>query len=104
MQLKYFSVVIVVCSALLLAAPSSFAQTAAQGGYSQPAGSIQQQLGGTEQHPAAQGHPSGATQVAAHSSEGLPFTGLDLGLVVAAGVVLLAMGFTIRRLSRSELA
>ena len=104
MQLKYGSAVIVVCSALLFAAPSSFAQTPAQEGYSQPAGSIQQQLGGTQQRPDAQGHPAGATPVATHSSGGLPFTGLDLGLVVAAGVVLLAMGFAIRRLGRSELA
>ena len=104
MQLKYGSAVIVVCSALLFAAPSSLAQTPAQEGYSQPAGSIQQQLGGSEQHPDVQDHPSGATPVATRNSGRLPFTGLDLGLVVAAGVVLLAMGFAIRRLSRSELA
>jgi hypothetical protein len=104
MQLKYVSAVIVVCSALLFAAPSSFAQTSAQEGYSQPAGSIQQQVGGTEQPPDSQDRLSGATPVAAHSGGGLPFTGLDLGLVAAVGVVLLAMGFGIRRLSRSELA
>ena len=104
MQLKYGSAVIVVCSALLFAAPSSFAQTPAQEGYSQPAGGIQQQLGGTERHPDAQDHPSVAKPVATRNSVGLPFTGLDLGLVVAAGVVLLAVGFAIRRLGRSELA
>ena len=104
MQLKYGSAVIVVCSALLFAAPSSFAQTPAQEGYSQPAGSIQQQLGAaSERHPGAQVHPSVAKPVATHNGVGLPFTGLDLGLVVAAGVVLLAMGFAIRWLGRSEL-
>lgn len=30
----------------------------------------------------------------------LPFTGLDLGLFVAGGLILLAMGFGLRRLSR----
>ena len=102
--LKYASAVTGVCAALLFAAESAFAQTSAQEGYSQPAGGIQQQLGGTERHSDAQDHPSGAKPVATHNTVGLPFTGLDLGLVVAAGVVLLAAGFAIRRLGRSELA
>ena len=96
MQVKYISAGAVVCAALLFAAPSAFAQPAAQQGYSQPAGSVQQQLGGSQQH-----HPV-SKPVVTHSSGGLPFTGLDLGLVVAAGVVLLAMGFAIRRLSRPQ--
>ena len=105
MQLKYVSAVTVVCAALLYAAPAAFAQTSAPDGYSQPAGSIQQQLGAaSERHPGAQVHPSVAKPVATHNSVGLPFTGLDLGLVVAAGVVLLAVGLAIRRLGRSELA
>jgi len=104
MQLKYVSAVTVVCAALLYAAPAAFAQASAPDGYSQPAGSIQQQLGAaSERHPGAQVHPSVAKPVATHNGVGLPFTGLDLGLVVAAGVVLLAMGFAIRWLGRSEL-
>jgi hypothetical protein len=88
----------VVCAVLLFAAPAAFAQPAAQQGYSQPAGSVQQQLGGAQEHPDAQHHPV-SKPVVTHGSGGLPFTGLDLGLVVAAGVVLLAMGCAIRRLS-----
>ena len=73
----------------------AFAQSSAENGYSQPAGSVQQQVG-----------PSGSEDHSAKSSEGgqLPFTGLDIALVAAAGGVLLAIGFGIRRLSRSELA
>ena len=32
----------------------------------------------------------------------IPFTGLDIALVVAAGAALLAAGFGVRRLSRSD--
>jgi hypothetical protein len=32
----------------------------------------------------------------------LPFTGLDLGLVAGAGVVLLGMGFSLRRVTRKS--
>jgi hypothetical protein len=42
---------------------------------------------------------TGATESQA-SSGTLPFTGLDAGLVVAAGVMLLGSGFVVRRLSR----
>ena len=34
----------------------------------------------------------------------IPFTGLDIALVVAAGAALLAAGFGVRRLSRSDTA
>ena len=45
----------------------------------------------------------GGATAAAESSK-LPFTGLDIGLVIGAGGILLAMGFGIRRLSRSPTA
>ncbi|TML38012.1 MAG: hypothetical protein E6G00_02740 [Actinobacteria bacterium] len=98
MPVKYLSAVTLVCAALLFPAPSAIAQPAAQQGYSQPAGSVQQQLGGAQQRSDAQDHPV-AKPAVTHGSGGLPFTGLDLSLVVAAGVVLLAMGLAIRRLS-----
>jgi hypothetical protein len=95
MRVKYVSVGAVVCAALLFAAPTASAQSAAQQGYSQPAGSVEQHLEGAQHRPIAK-------PAATSSSGGLPFTGLDLGLVAGAGGVLLAMGFAIRRLSRSE--
>ena len=97
MRVKNVSVGAVVCAALLFAAPTAFALSAAQQGYSQPAGSVQEQLGGAHPQPVAK------PIVTSSNSGGLPFTGFDLGLVAAAGGVLLAMGFGIRRLSRSKL-
>jgi hypothetical protein len=56
---------------------------------------------------AAQGHAgtaAGNVQNALAQTGGgvLPFTGLSVALVVAAGLLLLAMGVTIRRLSRAR--
>jgi hypothetical protein len=89
MRLKHLTVGAAVYVALLIAAPATFAQTAATSGYSQPAGSVQQQVG-HEPH-------------AASSDAGsLPFTGLDLGLVGGAGGMLLAIGLAVRRLVGSQ--
>src|SRR3954447_17951404 len=80
-------------SLLLLAAPAA-AQTSAQNGYSAPAGSVQQQ---------ADPKPGGSIPLARReeSSGGvLPFSGLDVVLVLAAGGVLLLLGASARRLGR----
>ena len=85
---------------LLVAAPA-YAQNASQSGYSSPKGSIQEQIT-TQNDP-----PKKTTVVVAQQEDtgsNLPFTGLDVMLIMAAGGVLLAMGFGIRRLSRSEVA
>jgi hypothetical protein len=88
--------------AVVLAAPFSaspaFAQTAAQDGYSQPAGSVQQQLG------SARDEPHSKTVALTNRDRSLPFTGLDLGLVGAAGSVLLALGLATRRLGRRDVS
>ena len=86
-----------VLSVALFAAAPAYAQTASQNAYSHPAGSVQQQLSDHSSH-----HTTPVASVKASSK--LPFTGLDIALVVAAGGVLLAMGFGIRRLSRPEVA
>ena len=108
MRLKKIAVGSVVCGALLFAAPSAFAVSPAQNGYSFPAGSVQQELGqnsnSTAAEPAQQESESSSGNSAAATSSKLPFTGLDLGLVVGAGGILLAMGFGIRRLSRTPTA
>jgi len=98
-----------VSAAMLLAAPTAFAQTAAQQGYSSPGGVVQTQLGHSPSHSTQpttatstnSPSPAAVTQTSAKSSSKLPFTGLDIALVVAAGGLLLAMGLGIRRLSRS---
>jgi hypothetical protein len=70
----------VVCIALLVAAPAALAASVTQDAYCQ---------GCTEPHQA---------------SHSIPFTGLDVALVVAAGGALLAAGYGVRRLSRSDIA
>jgi hypothetical protein len=94
-------------AALLAFAPAAFAQSSAQNGYSAPGGVVQTQLNNSgpsssnsQAAPAAQSSAPAATTTT-RSSGKLPFTGLDIALIVAAGGVLLAMGFGIRRLSRA---
>jgi hypothetical protein len=95
-----------ISAALLVGAPVASAQTSAQQGYSQPGGQVQTTIesGGHDSNP---GHAS-STPVRtpervtkSTSSSKLPFTGLDLILVVGAGGILLALGLGMRRLSRS---
>ena len=90
-----------ISAALLVGAPSAFAQSSAQSGYSKPGGIVQTQInngGGPPPGDTVQ-TPESVTQT--KSSGKLPFTGLDLVLVVAAGGVLLGLGFAMRRLTRS---
>jgi len=111
MRLRKIAVGSVVSGALLFAAPPAFAVSPAAEGYSFPAGSVQQELGQNSPSSASngavqesEGSNGGASTAAAHSSSKLPFTGMDIGLVVGAGGLLLAMGFGIRRLSRAPAA
>ena len=91
MHLKHLTVGTAVFAALLVAAPAGVAQTAAQRGYSAPAGSVQQQIG----HHDPSAHVNAASDDA---GGGLPFSGLDLGLLGGAGGILLATGLGVRRL------
>jgi hypothetical protein len=90
MHLKHLIVGAAVCAALLVVVPAGVAQTAAQSGYSDPAGSVQQQLG--------HGEPSAHAGAVNNDAGSLPFSGLDLGLVGGAGGALLAIGIAVRRL------
>jgi hypothetical protein len=87
---------------------AALAQSSSEGGYNQPGGTVQDEIQ-TRPAQASDNTPAAATTPApaAKSNAGnLPFTGLDLALVVGAGGVLLLLGFGIRRFttSGSELA
>jgi hypothetical protein len=99
MRLRNITVGALLCIALFVVAGPAYAQSSAENGYSEPAGSVQQQLGSSSDD----GRDVTPTAKNDNSSK-LPFTGLDIALVVAAGGVLLAMGLGIRRLSRTEVA
>ena len=93
-------------SAALLAvgAPAALAQSPSEEGYSTPGGVVQTQLqsgGDNGGNPATRtaAEPA-AVRPAANSDSKLPFTGLDIALVVGAGGMLLLLGFGMRRLSR----
>jgi hypothetical protein len=87
--MKTLIVWIAALAMLLALASTAYAQDA-QDGYRDQAGQVQNQVNGTES-------PSGAV-----SAEGgsLPFTGLDIALLVGAGGLLVAAGFGMRRLTR----
>jgi hypothetical protein len=82
-------------------ATTAFAQSSADG-YSDSAGQIQTQVaggGGGGGNP-----PAGTSTVTPVSDSGggsLPFTGLDVALLVGAGAALVAAGFGMRRLTRA---
>lgn len=92
---------------LAVAAPSAVAGSATSSGYAGPAGNSQVDVGtptsasgtaGVTAKPASDSTGPAASQSTSPASSGsLPFTGLDLGLVVGAGAVLLALGLALRR-------
>jgi len=104
MRISTKVIALTISAALMLGAPSAFAQSSAQRGYSKPGGTVQTQInngcptckppGDTVQT------PESITQT--HEKGKLPFTGLDLVLVVAAGGFLLGLGLAMRRLTRSS--
>jgi hypothetical protein len=89
-----------------MARPAGAIAQSSEGGYNQPGGVGQHQI---QTQPAQaeseESTPPAATAAAppAQSDQGgeLPFTGFDLALVVAAGGVLLLLGFGIRRFTRA---
>lgn len=91
-----------ISAAMLFGASPAFGVTSAQSGYSKPGGIVQTQIqnsgGGGHNPGSVVSTPEHATQ--AKSNGSLPFTGLDLVLVVAAGGLLLALGLGMRRLTR----
>jgi hypothetical protein len=95
-------------SALMLlgAAPSAMAASSAQSGYSKPGGIVQTEIdnGGGNPNPGAvvenSSPPGSVTET--RNSGSLPFTGLDVVLVVAAGGLLLGLGLGMRRLTRTS--
>jgi hypothetical protein len=103
---KLFSALVI--GAMLALPGSAFAASSSESAYNQPGGTVQDQI---ETRPASSTGttPSAAvtTPAQANSDDGgkLPFTGLDLALVVGAGGILLLLGFGIRRFTTgSELA
>ena len=101
MRFRNLIVGAIVAASMLMTAPA-FAQTASEG-YSKPSGSIQERIS-TERTPRDPGDQTTETATNNEARSELPFTGLDVALIIGAGGVLLAMGFGMRRISRTEVA
>jgi hypothetical protein len=89
----------------LLALPASAIAQSSQGGYNQPGGVVQEQIQAAPAQAEEQVQTTPARVTAAapsNRSAELPFTGLDLALVVGAGGLLLLLGFGIRRFTRTS--
>lgn len=95
--------------ALALAAPVASAQTA-QGGYTPPGSDVQAEIqsdpaSNPSDGPSASVDPSASKAATTVNRSGpasnaaLPFTGLDLGFIGLAGVGLVLVGFTLRRMT-----
>jgi hypothetical protein len=106
-------IIVAMAVAMSLVAAPAFAQSVnpTEQGYSAPAGTTQQQIQSSpapeaEATPGEQPRvtPVAAEKAAPAESSGLPFTGLELGLVLAAGLGLLALGFGLRRMARPDQA
>jgi hypothetical protein len=92
-----------ISAAMLFAAPPAFGVTSAQSGYSKPGGIVETQIqnsGGGDNPGSVVSTPERATEAKTQSTGTLPFTGLDLVLIVAAGGLLLGLGLGMRRLTR----
>ena len=93
-----------ISAAMLFAASPAFGVTSAQSGYSKPGGIVETQIqnggGGGHNPGSVVSTPEHATEAKVQSTGTLPFTGLDLVLVVAAGGLLLGLGLAMRRLTR----
>lgn len=99
---KKFIAALVTMVVVLTGAQAAMAQSSAQQGYSVPGGVVQTQLNHNPSPPPPTPTPPRTPEAttSAKSSGKLPFTGLDIALVVGAGALLMALGFGIRRLSR----
>jgi hypothetical protein len=82
-----------------LAAPA-FAQSSSDG-YSDSAGQVQSQVNSGGGDPPASGSSAAVTPVSDDGGSTLPFTGLDLALLLGAGGLLVAAGLGMRRLTRA---
>jgi len=93
----------------LVAAPAVAADPASDGYNAMPISVPPTVKGASAVNSPAANAGSGAAPVAAvtpatsaSSGGSLPFTGLDLGLVIGAAVLLLGLGFALRRGTRTE--
>jgi len=101
-KLKSMTLIIAVC-VMATTAGTAFAQTGGLDAYKGVGEQVQGNLqGGSDDQPGntAAGQPVEATTTSGAAGGALPFTGLDVALILAVGGILLAVGLGTRRLTR----
>ncbi len=96
MKTRTISILAALVVMLVVAAPA-FAQTASQSGYSGQGGQVQGQVDEDSTTPVAVVESGGSDS----GGGSLPFTGLDVGLLAGAGLLLAGAGIGMRRLTRA---
>ena len=100
-RMKKFLAVMGATALLAFAAPAAFAESGTEGyGGSNVVAGLEQG-GGTDTGAPVQAAP---VQVAADEGASLPFTGADLGVLAAAGGLLLGLGLGLRKLTHRPTA
>jgi hypothetical protein len=96
------AVVAVVLTAVFASTALAAGNSSSTSAYGSKASKVQAVLAAktTVKKPAKATHVSAPKKVAVKSAATLPFTGLDLGFIAGAGVVLLGMGLSLRRVTR----
>ena len=97
-MIRCVALLVALSAALAIAAVPAFAQTSGSA-YSTPAGEVQADVSSGPAPRSNNSTPAQATETTSGSQ--LPFTGLDVGLLVGAGVALLLVGGALSRLTRS---
>lgn len=95
----------VICTAIAVVAVAAFAGPALAGNssssdvYKQTSNKVQHAVGAKK---TTKKKVAGVSATKPVKTSTLPFTGLDLGFIVGAGVVLIVLGVSLRRLSRTN--
>jgi hypothetical protein len=92
---RFSAVVVALAVGLAVVASSAGAQVGSPAAYSTPAGQVQSDVSGGD------GQGVEPRRASAGASSHLPFTGLDVGLVLGVGLGLLLVGVGLSRLTAS---
>jgi hypothetical protein len=92
---KLYSVLAIAAMALSIGAPTAGAQVAAQQGYDETG------VLGSVDEPGNSG-PGAVQSVSDDGDDSLPFTGLDVGILLVLGAAAVGTGFAVRRVVRTN--
>ena len=98
------AVIAVVLTAVFASSALAAGNSSAKAAYGKKGSSVQAVLAAKATKPVKKKAVKTAPKVVAAKTATLPFTGLDLGLIAGACVVLVGMGLSLRRVTRKDVA